>query len=156
MFLLSTAVDCGSLPNPANGSISHTAGTTFGLTATYNCNTGYNLTGNSTRMCQATRMWSGSAPTCPRMFWSKSSNYQVNLHDVYSLQQLWTVALWVTQPMAVLVQLEQHLDSQPPTVVIQVTTWQETVFAHVKLQECGLRVHLPVHVCFDQIVATIG
>ena len=66
-FLLSTAMDCGALPNPANGLVNNTNGTTFGQTATYSCNTGYNLVGNSTRMCQATGVWSGSAPTCERM-----------------------------------------------------------------------------------------
>jgi len=63
----STVVDCGNLTNPANGQVSHTAGTTFGETATYSCNTGYNLVGNSTRTCEATGAWSGSEPTCERM-----------------------------------------------------------------------------------------
>ena len=83
MFLLSTAVDCGSLPNPANGQVSHSVGTTFGLTATYNCNTGYNLTGNRTRICQATRLWSGSAPTCPRMLWVSYYQLSSTLHAVF-------------------------------------------------------------------------
>ena len=64
IFLLSTAVNCGALTNPANGKVSHTGGTTFGQTATYSCNTGYNLVGGSTRKCQATGVWSGSAPSC--------------------------------------------------------------------------------------------
>ena len=63
LCLLSTAVNCGTLANPANGQVSHTAGT-FGRTSTYICNTGYNLVGGSTRTCQATGVWSGSAPTC--------------------------------------------------------------------------------------------
>ena len=42
--------------------------------------------------------------------------------------------------------LEQHLDRQPPTVVTQATTWWGTVLAHVKLQENGLGVILPVNV----------
>ena len=42
--------------------------------------------------------------------------------------------------------LDQHSDRQPPTVVMQATTWWEAVLAHVKLQECGLGVHLPVNV----------
>ena len=67
VFLLSTAVDCGTLTNPANGQVNQTAGTTFGRTATYSCNTGYNLVGVSTRTCQATGSWSGSAPTCQGM-----------------------------------------------------------------------------------------
>ena len=61
-----TGVDCGTLTNPANGLVSHTAGTTFGQTATYSCNTGYNLVGGSIQTCQATGVWSASAPTCHR------------------------------------------------------------------------------------------
>ena len=66
-FLFSTAVDCGTLTDTANGQVNHTAGTTFAETATYSCNTGYNLVGDNTRTCQATGEWSGSAPTCERM-----------------------------------------------------------------------------------------
>ena len=65
--LISTAVDCGTLSNPLNGQVSHTSGTTFRQTATYSCNTGYNLVGDSTRTCQATGEWSGSEPTCECM-----------------------------------------------------------------------------------------
>ena len=60
-------VDCGNLTAPANGSVTHTAGTTFGQKATYSCNTGYNLVGDSTHTCQASGNWSGSAPTCQGM-----------------------------------------------------------------------------------------
>ena len=67
IFIILIVVDCGSLTDPANGSVTHTAGTTFGQTATYSCNTGYNLVGDSTRTCQATGVWSGSAPTCEGM-----------------------------------------------------------------------------------------
>ena len=63
IFYFFTVVDCGALINPANGLVSH-SGTTFGQAATYSCNTGYNLVGNNTRTCQATRMWTGSVPTC--------------------------------------------------------------------------------------------
>ena len=66
-FFLLTAVDCGNLTDPANGSVTHTSGTTYGQNASYSCDTGYNLVGNSTRTCQAIRNWSGSAPTCRGM-----------------------------------------------------------------------------------------
>ena len=66
IFLLSTVVDCSALTNPPNGQVS-TTGTTFGQTATYSCNMGYNLVGDTTRTCQATGNWSGSEPTCERM-----------------------------------------------------------------------------------------
>ena len=66
-IIILTAVDCDNLTDPANGQVDHTTGTTFGQTATYSCNTGYNLVGDSTRTCQATGEWSGSAPTCESM-----------------------------------------------------------------------------------------
>ena len=44
--------------------------------------------------------------------------------------------------------LEQHLDRQLSTVVIQATTCWGTPLALVKAQKCGLGVHLPVMVCF--------
>ena len=66
-----TVVECGTLTNLANGLINHTTGATFGQTATYSCNTGFNLVGGSsaTRTCQATGIWSGSAPTCQSRLW---------------------------------------------------------------------------------------
>ena len=57
-------MDCGSLNATVNGQVDLTSGTTFGQTATYSCNIGYNLVGDSTRTCQATGVWSGSTPTC--------------------------------------------------------------------------------------------
>jgi formylglycine-generating enzyme required for sulfatase activity len=57
-------VDCGALSTPANGSLVTPAGTTFGGTATYSCSSGYLLVGDTTRTCQASGVWSGSAPQC--------------------------------------------------------------------------------------------
>ena len=64
--IILTAVDCGNLTNPTTGQVS-TAGTTFGQTATYSCDAGYNLMGSTQRTCQVTGVWSGSAPTCQSM-----------------------------------------------------------------------------------------
>ena len=64
IFFILAVVDCRSLTAPANGQVDLTSGTTFNQTATYSCNTGYNLVGDSTRTCEATGQWSGSAPTC--------------------------------------------------------------------------------------------
>ena len=64
IFLILAVVDCGTLTDPANGQVDLTSGTTFRQTATYSCNAGYNLVGDSTRTCQATGVWSGSVPTC--------------------------------------------------------------------------------------------
>ena len=64
VYFRSTVVKCGTLNTISNGQVSHLNGTTFGQTATYSCNTSYNLVGGSTRICQADGMWSGSEPTC--------------------------------------------------------------------------------------------
>ena len=65
-------MNCSTLSNPANGQVSHTAGTSFGQTATYSCDTGYNLVGDSTRICQANGRWSGSKPICQGRFLMES------------------------------------------------------------------------------------
>ena len=80
-------MDCGTLPNPSNGSVSHTAGTTFGQTATYSCNTGYTLVGNDTRTCQADGMWSGSEPTCQCMLLFISSTSAIKSLNYMSVDQ---------------------------------------------------------------------
>ena len=64
VFHVLTAVECGTLTNPTNGQVSHTGRTTFRQTATYSCDRGYDLVGNSTRTCQANGVWSGSIPIC--------------------------------------------------------------------------------------------
>ena len=51
--------------------------------------------------------------------------------------------------MAELVTLvEQHMDRELPTVVIQATTKWEAVIVHVYLQEHGLGVYLSVDVSY--------
>ncbi|MCB9603534.1 MAG: hypothetical protein H6724_07490 [Sandaracinus sp.] len=57
------AVDCGALEAPTNGSVD-AATTTFGSTATYDCGSGFTLAGDPTRTCEASGVWSGSAPIC--------------------------------------------------------------------------------------------
>ena len=57
------AADCPAPPTISNGAPT-TTGTTFGSTATYACNPGYNLSGTAVHTCQADRTWSGTLPTC--------------------------------------------------------------------------------------------
>ncbi len=64
LIYLLTAVDCGDLPDPANGMVVTSSGTTFTNTATYTCNPGYVLVGDATRTCQSTGVWNSTAPTC--------------------------------------------------------------------------------------------
>ena len=70
-------MNCSTLTGPANGQVSYTAGTTFRQTATYSCDTGYNLVGDSTRICHDTGVWSGSPPTCQGMLFLGFGLYQV-------------------------------------------------------------------------------
>ena len=67
LFSFSAVVDCGTLTNPQNGNVTLTT-TTFMSTATYSCNSGYTLSGNETRTCEASGTWSDTAPTCDRKY----------------------------------------------------------------------------------------
>ena len=73
--LVLAVVDCGDLTDPANGQVNHTVRTTCEQIATYSCNIGYNLVGNSIRVCQATGNWSQSAPTCDGMLLNGDLNF---------------------------------------------------------------------------------
>ena len=67
-FLTGSNLNCGSPTNPANGQVDTPSGTTSGSVAIYNCDSGYRLTGTSTRTCvflaSFAVQWSPSAPFC--------------------------------------------------------------------------------------------
>ena len=64
--IINVAVDCGQPESPdPNGAIS-VGETTLGNTATYSCNSGFDLVGSSTVTCLASGQWSDGAPTCQR------------------------------------------------------------------------------------------
>ena len=58
--------DCGELPDPANGMVSHPAGTQINGIAFYECFEGFELNGVGVRFCLTGAVWSDSAPTCDR------------------------------------------------------------------------------------------
>ena len=67
MFSIS-AVDCGELMDPVNGTVMVTMTTLDGV-AIYSCDDGFDLEGLGgmiTRGCLASGMWSDSDPTCER------------------------------------------------------------------------------------------
>ena len=57
-------MDCGGLPDPANGKVITLGGTTFESLASYICNDGYILSYPASRTCLSTCQWSGSEPEC--------------------------------------------------------------------------------------------
>ena len=61
-------VDCGSLPNPLNGTVDTSSGTVFERIATYRCDTGYNLAGPMTRSCGSGGSWTSNEPVCHHKF----------------------------------------------------------------------------------------
>ena len=71
------AVDCFSLTNINNGVVTYST-TTSGSTATYACESGYDLIGNQIRVCQDDGQWSGSEPTCERKLHQAFSNIIAN------------------------------------------------------------------------------
>lgn len=64
-FVLISAVDCGALPVPLNGS--STGGlTVFPNIIRFSCDPGFFRIGSSRRVCQANGTWSGYDITCNR------------------------------------------------------------------------------------------
>ncbi len=53
--------------------------------ATYTCNTGYTLSGSSTRTCQTNGLWSETAPTCGEFYQSKSIAMYMHLQRPYAV-----------------------------------------------------------------------
>ena len=72
-------------------------GTIVDSTATYSCNDGFTLEGQSTRTCQDDGEWSGSAPTCER----KLDVANLCIHAVLS-STLWSYMQTVSLLLVVL------------------------------------------------------
>lgn len=64
MHTADAVVDCGLLPNPPNGMVTHPSGTQVGATAEYSCNDGFMLSDMTVRVCLPSGIWSGVEPTC--------------------------------------------------------------------------------------------
>ena len=62
-YYFHAVVDCEPLSAPTNGDVKDPV-TTYQSVATYQCNTGYDLIGESSRTCQADGNWSEQEPIC--------------------------------------------------------------------------------------------
>ena len=60
-----SAVDCGPLPVPLNGSSTGDV-TVFPNIVQFSCDSGFYLTGSIRRICQATGAWNGPETKCNR------------------------------------------------------------------------------------------
>ena len=63
MFYNYSVTDCGDPPSISHGEVTFSS-TTFGSTAIYSCNVGYELDEESTLTCEAGGQWSGTVPEC--------------------------------------------------------------------------------------------
>ena len=80
---LVAVVDCGSLTNPMNGNVS-LINNTFGSTAIYSCDTGYDLIGRMTSTCGADGNWSSTNTTCQSKWLIQPGKYRfANLYSLF-------------------------------------------------------------------------
>ncbi len=75
-------IPCDTSPNIANGMVVSSTGTRFKDTTTYDCNTGYLMSGLPTVTCQATGSWS-TLPSCTGIAIAKQ-----NIFSCYFYTQL--------------------------------------------------------------------
>ena len=97
MLYILIGINCGLLPDIANGKVAIAPDTRLGSTATYSCNAGFNLVGPATRQCQASGQWSGQEPSCERK--SLGLNKIAGIYFDYFILQLLTVVLFLTPKM---------------------------------------------------------
>ena len=62
-FYFCSAVDCGILPVPLNGSIQGSV-STFPNVLEFSCDNGFTIVGSVVRKCQANATWSGRTAFC--------------------------------------------------------------------------------------------
>ncbi len=143
-LLLRAVVTCPALTDPTNGMVS-VPNNNFESNATYTCDTGYTLNGDTTRTCGSDGVWSGSDPTCTRKL----------IHFlIFKSPFLYTVKLLTVVPSLTL-GMEWLMHSLPPswtllpTTVTMATLWLEIGQGLVKLMELGVGLLQLVLVSYD-------
>ncbi len=131
---------CPPLPTITNGMISYspdvTPGYDLGTEATYTCVTGYTLTGDVTRTCQANGTWSWTALTCESTFSPLVIHLYCAFIKFYFLQL--SAQLFPTSPMEWSAYLITFLGAMLPTPVTLDTLSMETLPGLVVVMECGV------------------
>ncbi len=137
MAILSTAVDCGDLDDPAYGDVDFTT-TTFRSKATYSCNEGFFLVGVKTRVCQSNGKWSGDAPVCKRNQGILIVTVCNSRLTKLSYAQVLTVETWKTLIMGVWTSAVQPFGPRPLTVVGGALSLSVSKLVSVRLMANGL------------------
>ncbi len=91
-------VDCRLPPTPRNGLVSVFPNTECNSVATYSCDSGYDLVGSNSRMCQTNAEWSMETPIA--ICRGNLFNNQFNIESLFLLQLLTVVhylILWMEQ-----------------------------------------------------------
>jgi hypothetical protein len=57
-------LDCGVLPNIANGNTDQSGGTGLNALTNYTCDPNFTLLGDTIRMCGSDEVWTNSEPSC--------------------------------------------------------------------------------------------
>ena len=74
LILPCVVVSCSVPPTPNNGQRDY-RGRNYRARVTFRCNTGYLLTGSSSRTCQSNGQWSGTQPRCVSKLLLIDTNY---------------------------------------------------------------------------------
>ena len=137
---LLSLLGCETPSQPSNSHVAFT-NTTINSTAEYSCTVGYQLIGNSTRVCQSDGKWSGSVPFCQ----SKWHPWQLAHFLFYSnslFWQLWIAVNFLSQVIQ-LVYLYHMVVVQPTTALQHIPVssltnwWVTTLKEHVVVMDNG-------------------
>ena len=101
----SLVIMCPNLVDPANGMVSVT-GNLPGDTATYTCDSGYTLEGESPRVCGNDGEWSGMAPTC---ICKKPHNHTHKTNNGHFSLKIFTCHCYIAELRTVETSLETHV-----------------------------------------------
>ena len=104
-------IDCGGLQDIPNGEVDYTS-SAVGSTATYTCNTGFELVGQRSRSCQSSGSWGGTVPSCRRKLTFTMWSFP-KLMIWYTCMQLLIVAAHHHLQMDELASLQPPLEAQP-------------------------------------------